>query len=188
MKVNENMTPEALEKLEDTLTKLIEADGLKDTQVTEDGVRIGKTFFWCDHDCLGRYYQGSWEKANAGEDDLDADNNECSVSDVLVAHAEYQGAKLSMILKDLPEKTQQAVTAYWENKRDNCGFAWYDTLEDFARVFNPLADELYSQRRMAFNSPTFNQIQAICIDLFEYGDCKWPGQVYESGVPSMIGK
>lgn len=177
-----------LSRMEETLAKLIEDAGLEGTQVTEDGIRIGKTFFWCDHDCLGRYYRGSWEKANAGEDDPDADNNECSVSDVLAAFAEYQGAELSMILKDLPEKTQKAVTAYWENKRDNCGFAHYDTLEEFARVFNPLADELYSQRRMAFNSPTFNQIQAICIDLFEYGDCKWPGQVYESGVPSMIGK
>lgn len=182
-KVNET-THEMLVKQEETLQRLIEADQLEGTQVTEDGVRIGDTFFWCDHDCLGRYYQGSWEKAVAGDEDMDAENHVCSTSDVLEAHAKYQGAELKMILQDLPEKTQKAVTAYWENKRDNVGFVRFNTLEEFAAVFNPLADELMHQRRIAYGTRRFNQIQAICIDLFEYGDCKWPGQVYENGVPS----
>lgn len=176
---------QTLENQESLLSKLIADDQLEGTQVTEDGVRIGDTFFWCDHDCLGRYYQGSWKKAAAGDEDMDAENHACLISDVLEAYVKYQGAELEMMLKDLPEVTQKAVAAYWENKRNNCGFARYETLEEFAAVFNPLADELMNQRRLRFNSREFTQLQTICIDLFEYGDCRWPGKVYESGVPGV---
>lgn len=190
MKVNvkeqlEQSTHDVLVTLEETLTKLISEDNLENTQVTEDGVRIGDAFYWCDHDCLGVYYQGSWVTANQGEQEPNLDDHECTILDVLAAHTEYQGAELKMILRELPEAVQQAVQAYWDNKRDNSGFVRFDTLEAFAQVFNPLADELYCQRRMSFNSPAFKQIQPICVDLFEYGDCKWPGKVYESGVSEV---
>jgi len=58
----------------------------------------------------------------------------------------------------------------------------YSTLEQFAKDFNPLANELFSGESITMGSPAWEAFQQLCIELFEYGDAKWPGKVFETGV------
>lgn len=87
-----------------------------------------------------------------------------------------QKVTLGGIQMELPTQLAEAI------KRVQEAHCHYFTLELFAEDFNPLANELFSGENIPMDSPAWEKFQQLCIELFEYGDAKWPGKVFETGV------
>lgn len=87
-----------------------------------------------------------------------------------------QKVTLGGIQVELPTQLAEAIN------RAQLAHGHYYALELFAEDFNPLATELFSGKNIPMDSPAWDAFQQLCIKMFEYGDAKWPGKVFETGV------
>lgn len=81
-------------------------------------------------------------------------------------------------ISEFNQATITAINAYKRNKKQY-GKLQFDTLQSFAQVFNPIATTLWE---CVMPEELIEELQPIAMELFDYGDSRWTGKVYESGV------